>query len=225
MSRFNMGVAAVGLFVLAGVSGLCEYSSTWSPERQRANPGAYISHLLRQVEEDASALRQHRTRLQQQHLLLCEQQQRIRKQMESAAEAAVELRSKHASGTPRVLALGQMWTRDQLETQISSLLAELAAAESAFAHLQNGREQLEAELERLTTQQTESAAAVQLLQAQRELAKCQQNSGVSLDQLSRQVADLLTASRSLTPTPQTRSRADDSQNSPRPPIAFHLTQR
>lgn len=198
MSRRSVGLSALGLFVLAAICGLYEFSSTWSPERQRANPQAFLSYLLQQVQGDASALRQHRSRLQQQHMQLCEEQQRIQQKMRAAAAAAVELRNKHAAGEPRVLALGHMWTRDQLETQISSLLAEIQAGEAALAHLQNGRDQLETELERLTTQQTESTAAIQLLEAQRELAASRQHPGVSLDKLATQVTELLSVSRSLT---------------------------
>jgi chromosome segregation ATPase len=186
------------LMLAAGVAAcVLEYCTTWTTEQQQNNPVGYIGWLIRDLERDQEALRTVRGRLQRERQRLCEEQQRIEQRCRAAASAAVELRDKHQSGQNRVLALGQMWTRDQIETQVSSLLAELRSGESSLGHIESCRATVEEELERLTTQETEIQAGLRLLAAQRELVLSRRAGGVSLDQLSLQVQGLLSSSRQV----------------------------
>ena len=186
------------LMLAAGVAAcVLEYCTTWTTEQQQNNPVGYIGWLIRDLERDQEALRTVRGRLQRERQRLCEEQQRIEQRCRAAASAAVELRDKHQSGQNRVLALGQMWTQDQIETQVSSLLAELRSGESSLGHIESCRATVEEELERLTTQETEIQAGLRLLAAQRELALSRRAGGVSLDQLSLQVQGLLSSSRQV----------------------------
>lgn len=197
MTRRQTGRLAIIFFVLAGMSAVSEYCRTWTNEQKLQNPAGYITHLLRQLQDDTELLRQARSRLQREHQLLCEEQQRVKQRCWQAANAAVELRTKYNTGETRVLAMGQMWTRDQLETQISSLLAEVSSDESLLGQLQTCRESLEAELERMTTQETGATAGLQMLAAQRELALGRRAGGLPIEELATQVTELLANSRDL----------------------------
>jgi len=186
------------LMLVAGViAGLMEYCTTWTRDQQERNPVGYIGWLIRDLESDLQSLRTVRGQIQRELQRVCEEQQRIEQRCHAAASAAVELRDKHQEGRNRVLALGQMWTRDQLETQMSSLLAEIRSGESVLGHIEICRETMETELERLTTQETEIQAGLRLLAAQRELAFSRREGGLSLDQLSLQVQSLLSNSQQL----------------------------
>jgi|GEM_PF-2531125 len=201
MSRSRIGQLAVVMFVASVACGVYEYSVTWTADQQHDDPAGYIAYLLRSVQQDAGALRQYRKRLQEQHVRLCERQQQLERQVRTAASSALELRERFHSGEPRVLALGQMWTRDQLESQISSLLAEVEQGTAALGVLQSSREDLELELERRTTELTDSDAAISMLQAQRELAVSRGGPRVSLEQLRRQVEGL-TGGRGISAEPE-----------------------
>jgi hypothetical protein len=200
MSRRTHGNLIL-LMLAAGVfAGLVEYCTTWTRQQQERNPVGYISWLICDLEGDLQSLRTVRGQMQRELQRVCEEQQRIEQRCRAAASAAVELREKHQGGQNRVLAMGQMWTRDQIETQVSSLLAEIRSGESALGHIESCRDTMEAELERLTTQETEIQAGLRLLAAQRELVFSRRAGGLSLDQLSQQVQELLSTSRQLQQT-------------------------
>lgn len=200
MSRKTHGILIL-LMLTAGVAaGVTEYCTTWTQEQRERNPVGYIGWLIRDLERELQSLRTVRGRMQRELQRVCEEQQRVEQRCRAAASAAVELRDRHQGGRNRVLALGHMWTRDQLETQVSSLLAEIRSGESVLGHIESCRAAVEGELERLTTQDTEIQAGLRLLAAQRELAFSRRAGGVSLDQLSQQVQALLSTSREVQET-------------------------
>ena len=207
MSRRTHGNLILLMLAAGVVAGLVEYCTTWTREQQERNPVGYLGWLIRDLDSDLESLRTVRGRIQRELQRVCDEQQRIEQRCRVAASAAVELREQHQGGQNRVLALGQMWTRDQLESQVSSLLAEIRAGESALGHIECCRDSMEAELERLTTQETEIQAGLRLLAAQRELSQSRHAGGVSLDQLSQQVQTLLSNSRQLQET-ASRSLSD-----------------
>lgn len=197
MSRKTHGILILLMLVAGCAAGLAEYCTTWTGEQQLRDPAGYLGWLIRDLEDNLQGLGSVRSRVQRELQRVTEEQQRVEQRCRAAANAAVELREKHRSGQHLVLAMGQMWTRDQLESQVSSLLAEMRSGESVLGHIEACRDAVEAELERLTTQETEIQAALRLLAAQRELLHSRRGGGVSLDELSVRVQGLVSGSRRL----------------------------
>jgi hypothetical protein len=197
MSRQSLGTLILLLLVSSVTSGVWEYCTTWTNVQKQHNPAGYISSLIQKMESDIRNLAPLRNRVQHELTLVIEEQQRIAGRDHEAASLAVELREKLSAGTTRVLVRGRVLTPDQIESQISSLLAEIESGELAVSHLQGVREALEVQLEHLTTQQTEGAAGLRMLEAQRQLVLSRQVGSLSLDELSSQVNELLASSREV----------------------------
>ena len=197
MSRISLANLIVALLFAGVVSGVVEYFTTWTVEQKQQNPAGYISKLMRDLQADLQQLDPLRIDVQQQLQLVVEDQQRIAARERAAASMAVELREMLSSGKDRLLVRGSVLTPDQVESQISSLLAEIQSSELSLSHLQGVREALEVQLEQLTAQQSEGAAGLRMLAAQHQLAVSRRFDGVSLDRLSSEVGELMSSSREL----------------------------
>lgn len=197
MSRNSLGMLILALLTAGAGAGLYEYCTTWTRSQQQRNPAGYIGAMIRELQADLNSIDPLREAVQQQLQLVVEAQQRIEVREREAARVAVELRQQLSSGRDRVLVRGSVLTPDQLESQISSLLAEIQSAELELSHLQGVRESLELELERLTTQVSEGAAGLRMLAAQQQLAVSRRAGGVSLAELDAEVQSLLSRSRTV----------------------------
>jgi phage shock protein A len=143
------------------------------------------------LKDDADAIRRVRVQLQQEIVRLTEEEQRVTVAQEFAASSAVKFRNAFTAGRFPALVAGSVWSRDQVESQVSSLLAQVAGFDATLVRLRSGRIQAESELERLTIQLADTESSVTLLGTQGEVLRARRDAQPRTEQLVNRVDELV----------------------------------
>lgn len=150
----------------------------WNQETIERDPVGFTRHAERQLTRDRDQLQQTRRELAAEVGQLAReirQQQALHDQtVRLADEFRAEYREAAANGGFPITVRNAAYTRDQAESQVSMVLAEMAGYEQSLQRLRDVQRQAERELEKLTVQINRNETQLAVIATQRPMLAAQQ---------------------------------------------------
>lgn len=180
----------------------------WTEEAKQRDPGGYVEYVIHRLRKDLAELAAIRQDLLVQ---IAELTSKIQTQDALASHAerlATEFRNRYrearVGNTFPVVIRGAAYTADQVESQVSLLLAQARGCREALERLKKVREQAEAQLEMITVCLNRTEAELAALTAQRKLLQARQIFDQQSELLA-QVEDLFAENKRVVATNPVRT--------------------
>lgn len=166
----------------------------WDEAARREDPVGYLDFVESQLRDDLGKMHETRRSLATELSSISEKEQELTAKQEYAEQMAEQFRSAWRVGQFPLEVRNAAYTKDQAESQVSVLLAQIDGYTDSLSRVRTARQQSEERVEQLTVQVVRTETNLALIATQRELLKAEELTTTS-DQLVAQVDALFTDNR------------------------------